>query len=210
MFIEYNYDDGEVYTFNVKQTIRLDDKASLGGNNTLFGDNNFKGRVEFENSVDLGDDATVDTPTVGDPGFSIRQVANLDLVQTFFANAIGTPRDVTILWGNGTAVSSPTQFQLSEDFTNFEQIGYCMANDDENARNVIIKSTYWLDWLLKNSGQNTVILGESCGAETRIASYTRSTNPSTNTKFVVDYENDVSYYIFGINRKLTTVEDPLA
>lgn len=210
-FVEYDYDDGTVYLFDVEQPIRLDDKASLVGNNTLFGDNNFKGSVEFENNVDLGYSATVDTPTIGDPGLTGRQVANLDCVQTFFANAIGTPRDVTILWGDGTGVGTPTEFQLSEDFTNFEQIGYVNADDNGNIKNVFIQSTYWLNYLLQNVGQNTVSLGGSCyGSVCAINGYSNTSNPSTTTNLVVGFENNMSYYIFGINRKLTTVEDPLA
>jgi len=152
--------------------------------------------------------ATAPTPSSNTDHSS--KVVTTDWAQTAFANAIGTPRDVTILWGDGTGVNTPSEFALSEDFTNFEQIGYLNADDDGNGRNVYIQSTYWLNWLLTNAGNNNVILGRSVTDRCTINSYTKSSNPSTKTKFNISYQNNMSYYIFGINRKVKTVTDPLA
>ena len=73
-----------------------------------------------------------------------------------------------------------------------------------------IQSTYWLNWLLSNSGNNSVVLGHGGQSNFYIRSYTVSSNPSTNTKFKVEYEDGIAYYIFGINRKVKTVTNPLA
>lgn len=149
-------------------------------------------------------------PTPSSSSDHSTKIATTDWCQTAFANAIGTPRDVTILWGNGTGSGSPTEFSLSEKFTNFEQIGLVCATDSGDFRNICIESTYWLNWLLSNSGSHTVQLGRSGTSNFAIRSYTASSNPSTNTKFKVSYEDGICYYIFGINRKVKTVTDPLA
>ena len=149
-------------------------------------------------------------PTPSSSSDHSTKIATTDWCQTAFANAIGTPRDVTILWGNGTGSSAPTEFLLSEKFTNFEQIGFVCATDSGDFRNICIESTYWLNWLLSNSGSHTVQLGRSGTSNFAIRSYTASSNPSTNTKFKVSYEDGICYYIFGINRKVKTVTDPLA
>lgn len=149
-------------------------------------------------------------PTPSSSSDHSTKIATTDWCQTAFANAIGTPRDVTILWGNGTGSGSPTEFSLSEEFTNFEQIGLVCATDSGDFRNICIESTYWLNWLLSNSGSHSVQLGRSGTSNFAIRSYTASSNPSTNTKFKVAYEDGICYYIFGINRKVKTVTDPLA
>lgn len=149
-------------------------------------------------------------PTPSSSSDHSTKIATTDWCQTAFANAIGTPRDVTILWGNGTGSGSPTEFSLSEKFTNFEQIGLVCATDSGDFRNICIESTYWLNWLLSNSGSHSVQLGRSGTSNFAIRSYTASSNPSTNTKFKVAYEDGICYYIFGINRKVKTVTDPLA
>lgn len=202
LLVRFAYNGTDVTQFDIEQPIRFDDKPSLEGNNEFLGNNT------FSSSVSLGGSATATTPSSTDNDTS---VATSAMVQTAFANAIGTPRDVTILWGNGTGVGTPTEFTLSEDFTNFEQIGYVNADDNEDIRTVFIQSTYWLNYLLQNAGQHSVLLGgDSYGSVCAINGYSNTSNPSTKTKFVVNYENNMSYYIFGINRKVTTVTDPLA
>ena len=185
---------------------------SIAGNKTFTGTTTFSsnGSVQFNGPVGLGNNAVTGTtyPPYTD---ATQRVANTVWCQMLFANAIGTPRDVTILWGNGTGVGSPTQFDLSEEFTNFEQIGVVMSEDTGLGKGVSIKSTFWLDWTLKNTGSGayeaTALLGNVANASCRIRSYNYST-PSTTTKFIVQYENAQFFYIFGINRKVVSPDNP--
>lgn len=163
------------------------------GNQTIAGTKTFSGTLKATTA------STTDHSTT---------VATTDWGQSLFANAIGTPRNVTVLWGNGTGVGNPTQFDLSESFTNFEQIAVFMAGDDGNGRKMEIHSTFWLDYMLGNSGTNTVNLWDNQYAYLSISSY-NATNKSTKTKFIVTAENNVSYYIFGLNRKVKTVPNPM-
>ena len=187
--------------------------AKLADNNTFSGNNTFSsnGSVQFDGPVGLGNNAVtgITYPPYND---ATQRVANTVWCQMLFANAIGTPRDVTILWGDGTAVGSPSQLDLSEEFTNFEQIGVVMSGDTGLGKSVSIKSTFWLDWLLKNTGSgayDSVLLGNAAEVYIRIRSYNYS-NPSTTTKFIMQQENGLFFYIFGINRKVVSPVNPFS
>ena len=136
-------------------------------------------------------------------------VPTTDWCQTMFANAVGTPRDITVLWGDGTGVNTPSEFQLSEDFTNFEQIAIYSSVDNGDGRRIEIQSTYWLDYMMNTAGNNSILLWYNDFGYTAISSYTHTTNPSTKTLFKVINETSVNYYIWGINRKVKNVTDPM-
>ena len=90
-------------------------------------------------------------------------------------------------------------------------IGYLIGNNASDGRYVSLASTYWLDWCLKNTPSNrSVMLGAASSNYTMINSYSHNTYPSTKTLLYVNSQNSYSFYIFGINRKVTTVPDPLS
>lgn len=175
---------------------------------TAFGNNNFTGNNTFTGSVSLGSSATATTPSSSDNDTS---VATSAFGQTLFANAIGTPRDVTVLWGDGSVVNTPGSLQLSEAFTNFEQIGILCCQDNGNFRTIRMISTYWLNYLLTQAPANNSIGLWSEGASLcSLYSYSSTINPSTDTYLGLSSENNGFIYVFGINRKKTIVPDPLS
>lgn len=176
LLVRFNYDGSSVTQFDIEKPIRLDDKASIGGNNDFLGTN------------------TVPTPATTD---NSKQIANTEFVKAAIASNDVAPRDITTLWSDPSGQGSGTM-NLSEPFTNFEKIGVYFAKDNLQAVTVYVQDTYWLNRILTNSSHDVMIatLGD---ASWSIKNYSDST-PSTTTKFVAGHESGVLFYIYGINR----------
>ena len=176
LLVRFTYNGTSVTQFDIEPVIRLDDKASIGGNNDFLGTN------------------TVPTPATTD---NSKQIANTEYVNAAISANGAAPRDVTTLWSDPSGQGSGTM-NLSEAFTNFEKIGVYFAKDNLQAVTVYVQDTYWLNRVLTNSSHDVMIatLGD---ASWSIKNYSDST-PSTTTKFVAGHESGVLFYIYGINR----------
>lgn len=194
LVIRYYYNGTTVTQFDVEKPIRFDDKPSVYRNNTFSGYNTFIGGAYLSD--------TSSTPTA-DPSDSSARIANTEFVKKAIESSATEPRDVTILWGDGTATVPQSSFELSEAFTNFEQIGFEFCQSSGYYRTMNIMSTYWLNFLLNQSTSSLPIsFGYGPGEFLlSLRPYADTTSPSTTTNLSIYNQNVSSIYIFGINRK---------
>ena len=180
-----------------KQTLTSSDAlcAHLAGTETITGDKTASGDWTFSGDVDVPTQTSTDNSTKAASTAFVQDVAD--------SHSYGaTPRDITVLWGDGTAVGDPSSFTLSESFKNFEELVVVMGNDGQSFMYASRISTYWLDRMLSDtSSGKSVYLASNVNAYLTINSYNSTSNPSTETYFKVSGETGTFFWIYGVNRK---------